>query len=208
MKTGCTAQEAASFLFRDTGLSEWQTGFLAVALDEVAEWHERIGKTGSIACHECADELTQMSLLLGVGQKLLAVVKPAAASQTTLPDYGASSSMSAENAEQTVVTAARKTRAQRQPQTIHSLVTKAAQLEDAAYGRLLERADVKEALFRLESAQAKRDSVSRKLCAGSAAVTVGDFSRWEAELVDAKAALLKLAEHTPILMKHPALATH
>lgn len=61
MKTGYTAQEAASFLLRDTGLSEWQIGFLAVALDEVAEWHERIGKAGSIACHECADELTQMN---------------------------------------------------------------------------------------------------------------------------------------------------
>ncbi len=61
MKKDYTAEEAASFLLRDTGLSEWQIGFLAVALDEVAEWHERIGKTGSIACHECADELTQMN---------------------------------------------------------------------------------------------------------------------------------------------------
>lgn len=56
-----TAEEAASHLLGGTGLSEWQIGFLAVALDEVAEWHERIGKTGSIACHECADELTQMN---------------------------------------------------------------------------------------------------------------------------------------------------
>ncbi len=41
------------------------------------------------------------------------------------------------------------------------LASKASQLEDAAYGSLLERADVKEALFRVGSAQAKRDSVSR-----------------------------------------------
>ena len=61
MKTEHTAEQAASFLLSDTGLSEWQIGFLAVALDEVAEWHERIGKAGSIACHECADELTQMN---------------------------------------------------------------------------------------------------------------------------------------------------
>ncbi len=54
-----TAEEAASLLLGGTGLSEWQIGFLAVALHEVAEWHERIGKTGSIACYECADELTQ-----------------------------------------------------------------------------------------------------------------------------------------------------
>ena len=37
-------------------------GFLAVALDEVAEYHERIdGADKRIACHECADELTQMN---------------------------------------------------------------------------------------------------------------------------------------------------
>lgn len=42
MKTGYTAEQAASFLLSDTGLSEWQVGFLAVALDEAAEWHERI----------------------------------------------------------------------------------------------------------------------------------------------------------------------
>ena len=61
MKTEYPAEQAASFLLSDTGLSEWQIGFLAVALDEVAEWHERMGKAGSIACHECADELTQMN---------------------------------------------------------------------------------------------------------------------------------------------------
>ena len=61
MKTEYTAEQAASFLLSDAGLSEWQVGFLAVALDEVAEWHERMGKAGSIACHECADELTQMN---------------------------------------------------------------------------------------------------------------------------------------------------
>ena len=61
MKTEYTAEQAASFLLSDAGLSEWQVGFLAVALDEVAEWHERMGKAGSIACHDCADELTQMN---------------------------------------------------------------------------------------------------------------------------------------------------
>lgn len=61
MKKDFTAKEAASFLLEGTGLSVWQCGFLAVALDEVAEWHERVGTTGSIACHECADELTQMN---------------------------------------------------------------------------------------------------------------------------------------------------
>lgn len=62
MKTGCTAEKAASFLLCDTGLSEWQVGFLAVALNEVAEYHERIDSADKrIACYECADELTQMN---------------------------------------------------------------------------------------------------------------------------------------------------
>jgi hypothetical protein len=95
--------------------------------------------------------------------------------------------MSAVNAEQSASTAARKPRTRRQPQPIQLLTPKASQLEDAAYDRLLERADVKEALFRLESAQAKRDSVSRKLCAGSVAVSVEDLARWETELAAAKA---------------------
>lgn len=114
--------------------------------------------------------------------------------------------MNTENAEQSAVTTVRKTRTRRQPQPIQSLASKASQLEEAAYGRLLERADVKEALFRVESAQVKRDSVSRKLCAGSAAVSVNDLSRWESELVAAKAALVELAERVPLLQKHPMLA--
>ena len=61
MKKDFTAKEAASFLLEGAGLSVWQCGFLAVALDEVAEWHERSGKTRSIVCQECADELTQMN---------------------------------------------------------------------------------------------------------------------------------------------------
>lgn len=65
---------------------------------------------------------------------------------------------------------------------------------------------MKEALSRFEGAQAKRDSVSRKLCGGSAAVSVDDLSRWETELAAAKAALAKLAEHSPLLMRHPVLA--
>jgi len=61
-KKGYTAEEAASLLLRDSNLSEWQVGFLAVALDEVAEYHERIDSADKrIACYECADELTQMN---------------------------------------------------------------------------------------------------------------------------------------------------
>ncbi len=58
-----TALEAASFLLEGSGLSACQIEFLSGALDEVAEWHERIGKTRNIACHECVDELMQMNSL-------------------------------------------------------------------------------------------------------------------------------------------------
>ena len=62
MMKGYTAAEAASFLLRDSDLSEWQVGFLAVALDEVAEYHQRMDFVNQrIACHECRDELTQMN---------------------------------------------------------------------------------------------------------------------------------------------------
>ena len=113
-----------------------------------------------------------------------------------------------ENADQSATTTARKARTPRQPRLDQPLASKASQLEDAAYGRLLERADVKEALFRVGSAQAKRDSVSRKLCARSAAVSVDDLSRWEGELAAAKEGLVALAKHSPLLLKHPMLAAH
>ena len=113
-----------------------------------------------------------------------------------------------ESGDQLAATPARKPRAQRQPTLSQPLVSKASRLEDVAYSRLLERTDVKEALFRVESAQAKRDSVSRKLCAGSAAVSVDDLSRWETELAAAKEGLVALAKHSPLLLKHPLLAAH
>lgn len=62
MSTHYTAQTAAAFLLNGSGLSDYQAEFLAVALDEVAEYHERIGTANkSIASFECADELTQMN---------------------------------------------------------------------------------------------------------------------------------------------------
>lgn len=62
MKKGYTAAEAASLLLCGSGLTEWQIGFLAVALDEVAEYHQRMDFVNRrIACYECADELTQMN---------------------------------------------------------------------------------------------------------------------------------------------------
>lgn len=120
----------------------------------------------------------------------------------------ADNNMSTESPDQSAIANTRKTRARRQPPPTYSHLTKEAQHEEAAYLRLLERVDVKEALFRLESAQTKRDSVSRKLCAGSAAVSVGDLSRWETELAAAKEGLAALAKHSPLLLKHPMLATH
>jgi hypothetical protein len=105
------------------------------------------------------------------------------------------------------VTTARRTHGERQQQTIQAPGSKTFPPENAAYACLLERKDVKDALFRLESVQAKRDSVSRKLCAGSAAVSVEDLARLETDLASAKESLVRLAEHSPLIMKHPLLAT-
>ena len=74
------------------------------------------------------------------------------------------------------------------------------------YQRELDCPAVRQALFAIECAQAKRDSISRKLCGGSTAVTVADLGRWEDGLKVAKAALHELAVKTPILMRHPLLA--
>ncbi len=63
---------------------------------------------------------------------------------------------------------------------------------EEAYLRQLEHPEVKKALLQLDSAQAKHDSVSRKLAMGSSAVSRDDLSRWESELVAAKAGLVKL----------------
>lgn len=79
-------------------------------------------------------------------------------------------------------------------------------IDEAAYHRLLVMPEVKEALFAVESAQAKRDSVSRKLCSGSAAFTNDDLANCERAIADSKAALLKLAEDRPLLKKPPFLS--
>ncbi|EKP0310264.1 TPA: hypothetical protein ACSCYS_003320 [Aeromonas veronii] len=81
-----------------------------------------------------------------------------------------------------------------------------ASLENVDYQRLLEQADVKEALARLEVAQSKRDSVSRKASAGSEAVSEELLEKWEREFLEAKAALEKLAEKMPLLNMHPVLS--
>lgn len=62
---------------------------------------------------------------------------------------------------------------------------------EEAYLRQLDHPEVKKALLRREAAQAKHDSVSRKLADGSSIVSLNDLSFWESELVAAKAELEK-----------------
>lgn len=84
-------------------------------------------------------------------------------------------------------------------------------IEERSYQRELDRPAVRQAIFAIECAQAKRDSISRKLCGRSTAVTVADLARWEDGLKAAKAELLEIATKQPILMRHPLLvgvATH
>lgn len=67
MKAEYTAEQVASFLLGDADFSgypfsEYQIGCLAVALDEMANWRKDVPEENRcIACHECANELTQMN---------------------------------------------------------------------------------------------------------------------------------------------------
>lgn len=79
-------------------------------------------------------------------------------------------------------------------------------IQEHQYETALESADVKAALLVHEGAQARRDSISRKLCGGSTAVTVNDLARWETALSDANKVLAQLARHQPILDRHPVIA--
>ncbi|KPW68129.1 MULTISPECIES: hypothetical protein [Pseudomonas syringae group] len=68
----------------------------------------------------------------------------------------------------------------------------------------LQAPDVRAALFDCEGAQARRDSISRKLCSGSTAVTVHDLERWEKTFSEAKKVLMQVA---PISERHPIFAS-
>ncbi|WP_122762079.1 hypothetical protein [Pseudomonas syringae group genomosp. 3] len=72
------------------------------------------------------------------------------------------------------------------------------------YEVALQAPDVRDALCDCEGAQARRDSISRKLCSGSTAVTVRDLERWEKALSEAKKVLMQIA---PTLERHPICAS-
>lgn len=78
--------------------------------------------------------------------------------------------------------------------------------EDRQLDQVLCWPKVKDALFAFKSAEAKRDSVSRKLAGGSTAVSVADLARVEGGLAEAKATLTQLAAETPILARHPTVS--
>lgn len=86
------------------------------------------------------------------------------------------------------------------------VVSRLQSIEERQYEAALKSADVKAALFEYEGAQARRDSISRKLCGGSTAITINDLTRWEASLSNAKAVLTQLARRQPILERHPVIA--
>lgn len=64
--------------------------------------------------------------------------------------------------------------------------------------------DVRAALQDCEQAQARLESIVRKLNSGSTAVTVNDLERWEKSFSDAKKVLMQLA---PIFEQHPTFAS-
>lgn len=87
------------------------------------------------------------------------------------------------------------------------VVSKLESIKERQYGAALETLDVKAAIVDYEAAQTRRDSISRKLCAGSTAVTVDDLARWEESLSNAKKTLAQLSRRMPILERHPIFAS-
>lgn len=79
--------------------------------------------------------------------------------------------------------------------------------QDYQYERALGMPEVVAALHQFEGAQLKRDSISRKLCGGSTAVSVEDLARWEEGLARAKQNLAQIAHRLPILERHPVFAS-
>ena len=87
------------------------------------------------------------------------------------------------------------------------VVSRLPSIVERQYEVALQAPNVKSALADYEGAQARRDSISRKLCGGSTAVTVDDLARWEKALLDAKKALAHIVHQTPILERHPIFAS-
>ncbi|GAA5787254.1 hypothetical protein YWS52_35820 [Chitiniphilus shinanonensis] len=107
--------------------------------------------------------------------------------------------------EQTEIQTAAKPRRRRSSHPDVAVQPSLESIETELYQREIERPDVRAALFAIECAQAKRDSISRKLCGGSTAVNVADLACWEDGLKAAKAELLDIAVRRPVLMRHPLL---
>lgn len=87
------------------------------------------------------------------------------------------------------------------------VVSKAHINEELQYLSVLNTADVQAAIRDSVGAQARRDSISRKLCAGSTAVTVNDLAHWEEALCNANKNLATLARRMPILERNPVVAS-
>lgn len=86
-------------------------------------------------------------------------------------------------------------------------ISKLPSIEERQYEAALEAPEVKTVLFAHEAAQARRDSISRKLCGGSVAVTVEDLARSEEALANATEALKQMVRYRPILERHPVIAS-
>lgn len=130
------------------------------------------------------------------------VIDPA----THEPRSGKSTLMNELTAELTEIQPVTKTRRARRGSHEEVAVQPSIEsIEEKLYQREIDRPTVRQALFAIECAQAKRDSISRKLCGGSTAVTVADLACWEDGLKAAKAELLEIATKQPILMRHPLL---
>lgn len=78
--------------------------------------------------------------------------------------------------------------------------------EELRYQLIVSAPDVQSALHDYAKARDTRDSISRKLCAGSPAVTEEQLAPWEKLIADAAEKLVTLAIQEPLLKRHPIVA--
>lgn len=98
-------------------------------------------------------------------------------------------------------------RSRKRIDTSPNVVSRSQSIEEHQYEAALRSSDAKTALFQYEHARTVRDSVSRKLCGGSTAVTVNDLALCETALSSAKSVLAQVARDKPILNRHLVFAS-
>lgn len=191
------AQDIAATIFNISMLNKLLPMMMALS-----ELGQKLHNEGKIVI-ECEDYFSTGALAYVLRQNEL--------DQARWPDYSTESKppMSKISTETEIQPVTKTRRAWRSSLKENAVQPNIENIEQKLYQQELNRPAVQQAIFAIECAQAKRDSISRKLCGDSTAVTVADLAYWEEELKVAKAELHELATKTAaILMRHPLLAVN